>query len=176
LQRPDGTVAAGPPTTWKGLNKPHRADRRWARAWSPEQISRRLVVDFPDDADMRISHEAIHQALHDQGRGGLTRELVSCLRTGRAPRKPRARSRNKPPVHVTADVVLTQRPAEATDHAVPGHWGGDLNIGLNRRRSAPSWSAPAATRRWSTYRACPDTASSRRSRTDPHSAATAPSP
>lgn len=58
LKRPDGTGVPGPPTTWKGLNKPHRADRRWASAWSPEQISRRLVVDFPDDEDMRISHEA----------------------------------------------------------------------------------------------------------------------
>src|SRR5215218_2064831 len=132
LQRPDGTVAAGPPTTWKGLNKPHRADRRWATAWSPEQISRRLVVDFPDDADMRISHEAIYQALYIEGRGALKRELVACLRTGRALRKPRERSRNKPQGHVTAEVVLSERPAEAEDRAVPGHWEGDLIIGLNR--------------------------------------------
>ena len=132
LQRPDGTVAAGPPTTWKGLNKPHRADRRWATAWSPEQISRRLVIDFPDDADMRISHEAIYQALYIHGRGALNRELVACLRTGRALRKPRERSRNKPQGHVTADVVLSERPAEAEDRAVPGHWEGDLIIGLNR--------------------------------------------
>src|SRR5215211_7965600 len=132
LQRPDGTVAAGPPTTWKGLNKPHRADRRWATAWSPEQISRRLVVDCPDDADMRISHEAIYQALYIEGRGALKRELVACLRTGRALRKPRERSRNKPQGHVTAEVVLSERPAEAEDRAVPGHWEGDLIIGLNR--------------------------------------------
>lgn len=132
LQRPDGTVAAGPSTTWKGLNKPHRADRRWATAWSPEQISRRLVVDFPDDEDMRVSHEAIYQALYIQGRGALQRELVACLRTGRALRKPRERSRNRPQGHVTADVVLSERPAEATDRAVPGHWEGDLIIGLNR--------------------------------------------
>ena len=132
LQRPDGTVAAGPPTTWKGLNKPHRADRRWATAWSPEQISRRLVLDFPDDVDMRISHEAIYQALYIQGRGALKRELVACLRTGRALRKPRERSRNKPQGHVTADVVLSERPAEAEDRAVPGHGEGDLIIGLNR--------------------------------------------
>jgi IS30 family transposase len=105
LQRPDGTAAAGPPTTWKGLNKPHRADRRWATAWSPEQISRRLVVDFPDDADMRISHEAIYQALYIEGRGALKRELVACLRIGRALRTPRERSRNKPQGHVTADVA-----------------------------------------------------------------------
>ncbi len=68
LQRPDGTVAPGPRTTWKGLNKPHRADRRWATAWSPEQVSQRLVVDFPNDEDMRISHEAIYQALHRRTR------------------------------------------------------------------------------------------------------------
>ena len=132
LQRPDGSVAAGPPTTWKGLNKPHRADRRWATAWSPEQISRRLVIDFPDEADMRISHEAIYQSLYIEGRGALKRELVACLRTGRALRKPRERSRNKPQGHVTADVVLSERPAEAADRAVPGHWEGDLIIGLNR--------------------------------------------
>ncbi len=132
LQRPDGTVVAGPQTTWKGLNKPHRADRRWATAWSPEQISQRLVVDFPDDEAMRISHEAIYQALYIQGRGALKRELVACLRTGRALRKPRERSRNKPQGHVTADVVLSERPAEAEDRAVPGHWEGDLIIGLNR--------------------------------------------
>ncbi len=132
LQRPDGSVVAGPATTWKGLNKPHRADRRWATAWSPEQISQRLVIDFPDDADMRISHEAIYQALYIEGRGALKRELVACLRTGRALRKPRERSRNKPQGHVTADVVLSERPAEAEDRAIPGHWEGDLIIGTGR--------------------------------------------
>jgi len=131
LKRPDGTAAPGPPTTWKGLNKPHRADRRWATSWSPEQISRRLVVDFPDDEDMRISHEAIYQALYIEGRGALKRELVACLRTGRALRKPRERTRNRPQGHVTADVVLSERPAEE-DRAVPGHWEGDLIIGLHR--------------------------------------------
>ncbi|WP_298807084.1 IS30 family transposase [uncultured Pseudokineococcus sp.] len=132
LEHPDGTVAPGPATTWKGLNKPHRGDRRWATAWSPEQISRRLVVDFPDDDDMRISHEAIYQALFIEGRGALKRELVACLRTGRALRKPRERARNSPQGHVTADVVISERPAEAEDRAVPGHWEGDLIIGLGR--------------------------------------------
>lgn len=132
LKRPDGTAVPGPPTIWKGLNKPHRADRRWATAWSPEQISRRLVVDFPDDVGMRISHEAIYQALYIEGRGALKRELVACLRTGRALRKPRERARNRPQGHVTADVVLSERPAEADDRAVPGHWEGDLIIGLHR--------------------------------------------
>ena len=132
LQHPDGSTAPGPATTWKGLNKPHRADRRWASAWSPEQISRRLRLDFPDDGAMRISHEAIYQALYIQGRGALQRELVACLRTGRALRKPRERARNRSQGHVTADVVLSERPAEAEDRVVPGHWEGDLIIGLNR--------------------------------------------
>jgi len=132
LLRPDGTAVRGPATTWKGLNKPHRGDRRWGTAWSPEQISRRLVIDFPDDEDMRISHEAIYQALYIEGRGALKRELVACLRTGRALRKPRERARNRPQGHVTADVVLSERPAEADDRAVPGHWEGDLIIGLHR--------------------------------------------
>jgi IS30 family transposase len=133
VRRPDGTIVAGPKTPpWKGLNKPHRQDRRWSTAWSPEQIAHRLEVDFPDDESMRISHEAIYQSLFIQGRGALKRELVTCLRTGRALREPRARSRNKPQGHVTADVVLSERPAEAEDRAVPGHWEGDLIIGTGR--------------------------------------------
>jgi len=130
---PDGTIVPGPKTPpWKGLNKPHRQDRRWSTAWSPEQIAQRLKVDFPDDESMRISHEAIYQSLFIEGRGALKRELVTCLRTGRALREPRARSRNKPQGHVTADVVLSERPAEAEDRAVPGHWEGDLIIGTGR--------------------------------------------
>jgi IS30 family transposase len=131
--RTDGTIVPGPTTPpWKGLNKPHRQDRRWSTAWSPEQIAHRLKVDFPDDESMRISHEAIYQSLFIEGRGALKRELVTCLRTGRALREPRARSRNKPQGHVTADVVLRERPAEAEDRAVPGHWEGDLIIGTGR--------------------------------------------
>ena len=133
VRRPDGTIVAGPtPPPWKGLNKPHRQDRRWSTAWSPEQIAQRLKIDFPDDESMRISHEAIYQSLFIEGRGALKRELVACLRTGRALRKPRARSQNKPQGHVTADVVISQRPAEADDRAVPGHWEGDLIIGTGR--------------------------------------------
>lgn len=127
VKRADGTVVAGPVTAdWKGRNKPHRQDRRWATAWSPEQISHRLRIDFPDDESMRISHEAIYQALFIEGRGALKREMVACLRTGRALRQPRARSQNKPQGHVTEDVVLSERPAEAADRAVPGHWEGGL--------------------------------------------------
>ena len=133
VRRPDGSVVTGPETPpWKGLNKPHRADRRWSVAWSPEQISHRLKIDFPDDESMRISHEAIYQSLFIEGRGALKRELVTYLRTGRALRKPRERSRNKPQAHVTEDVVLSKRPAEAADRAVPGHWEGDLIIGTGR--------------------------------------------
>ena len=133
VRRPDGTPVAGPPTApWKGRNKPHRGDRRWVTAWSPEQIASRLKADFPDDESMRISHEAIYQALYVEGRGALKRELVACLRTGRALRVPRARSKRKAWAHVTPEVMISERPAEADDRAVPGHWEGDLIIGLER--------------------------------------------
>lgn len=133
VRRPDGTIVTGPtPAPWKGLNKPHRADRRWALAWSPEQIAQRLKIDFPDDESMRISHEAIYQALFIEARGALKRELVWCLRTGRALRVPRERSRRKTWAHVTEGTLISDRPAEADDRAVPGHWEGDLLIGLER--------------------------------------------
>ena len=133
VRRPDGTPVAGPATEpWKGRNKPHRGDRRWVTAWSPEQIARRLKVDFPDDDSMRISHEAIYQALYVESRGALKRDLVACLRTGRALRVPRARSKRKAWAHVTPEVMISERPAEADDRAVPGHWEGDLIIGLER--------------------------------------------
>ena len=130
---PDATSAAGPvPAQWKGRNKPHRGDRQWVTGWSPEQIARRLEFEFPDDASMRISHEAIYQALYVESRGALKRELVACLRTGRALRVPRARSRQKAWAHVTSEVMISERPATVEDRAVPGHWEGDLIIGLNR--------------------------------------------
>ena len=85
VTHPDGSVVAGPTVrVWKGRNKPRRDDRPWTVAWSPEQISHRLRVDFPQDESMRVSHEAIYQALYVQGRGALRRELAACLRTGRA--------------------------------------------------------------------------------------------
>jgi transposase-like protein len=91
VRRPDGTAVPGPkPAAWTGRGKPHRQDRRWATAWSPEQISARLKVDFPHDESMRISHEAIYQALYVQGRGALRRELTACLRSGRALRGPQS--------------------------------------------------------------------------------------
>ncbi|MGR8007413.1 IS30 family transposase [Streptomyces hypolithicus] len=128
----DGAPAPGPAVSrWKGRNKPRRQDRRWATSWSPQQISNRLRVDFPDDESMRISHEAVYQALYVQGRGGLKRELVACLRTGRALRVPRARTAGRGKKFVTEEVLISQRPAEVEDRAVPGHWEGDLIIGLN---------------------------------------------
>jgi IS30 family transposase len=129
----DGSQASGPSAPrWKGRNKGRRQDRRWATAWSPEQIAHRLPIDFPDDGSMRISHEAIYRSLYVQGRGALRRELVACLRTGRALRVPRARARQRAAGHVTAEVMISQRPAEVTDRAVPGHWEGDLIIGSDR--------------------------------------------
>jgi len=81
---------------------------------------------------MRISHEAIYQALYIQGRGALKRELTQCLRTGRALRVPRARTHGRGKSFVTPEILISERPAEADDRAVPGHWEGDLILGLNR--------------------------------------------
>jgi IS30 family transposase len=133
VQDDDGREIKGPrQAPFKGRNKPHRGDRKWVNGWSPEQISNRLQIDFPDDESMRISHESIYQSLYIQGRGALKRELVSCLRTGRALRVPRARAQAKAWAHVNEDVMISHRPAEAEDRALPGHWEGDLIIGLNR--------------------------------------------
>ncbi|MEV7180127.1 IS30 family transposase [Kitasatospora sp. NPDC093679] len=129
----DGRIVEGPQVPdWKGRNKPRRQDRRRATAWSPEQTSQRLRVDFPEDESMRISPEAIYQALYAQGRGALKRELVACLRTGRSLRVPRERTRQSLRGHVTADVLISERPVEAEDRAVPGHWEGGLIIGTGR--------------------------------------------
>ena len=126
-----GTVVPGPAVSWKGRRHGPRQDRRWASAWSPEQIARRLRLDFPDDETMRISHEAIYQALYIQGRGALRRELTACLRTGRALRVPRARTRGRGKSFVAPEIMISQRPVEATDRVVPGHWEGDLILGLD---------------------------------------------
>ena len=138
---------AGPgPVPWIGRRHGRRTDRRWARSWSPEQIAQPAPVDFPDDESMRISHEAIYQALYVQGRGALERELAACLRTGRALRVPRARTRGRGKKFVTAEVMISERPAEVEDRAVPGHWEGDLIWGWTARRSAPSSNARPGSR------------------------------
>ena len=117
---------------WKGRRHGPRQDRRWSRAWSPEQISRRLPFDFPNDESMRISHEAIYQSLYVQGRGALRRELTACLRTGRALRVPERRVDARGKKFIAPEVMISQRPSDAMDRAVPGHWEGDLIIGLNK--------------------------------------------
>lgn len=127
---PGGAPIAGPTVSWKGRRHGRRQDRRWAHAWSPEQIASRLPVDFPDDMTMRISHEAIYQALFIQGRGALRRELTACLRSGRALRVPRARTGGRGKGFVTPEIMISERPADAADRAVPGHWEGDLILGL----------------------------------------------
>lgn len=132
IHTPDGRAVSGPHTHWTKRKRPRRQDRRWAHSWSPEQIAQRLPADFPEDGSMRISHEAIYQALYIQGRGALRRELTACLRTGRALRVPRARARQRRDGMVTPEVMISQRPADVEDRAVPGHWEGDLIIGLNR--------------------------------------------
>ena len=101
------------------------------QGWSPEQISERLKVDFADDESMPISHEAIHQALYVESRGARKRELVACLRPSGAA-SPRARPRRQAWAHVTPEVMISGRPAEVEDRAVPGHREGDLVIGLKR--------------------------------------------
>jgi len=103
----------------------------WLQAWwSPQQISRRLRIEFPGDPMMWVSHETIYQALYVQGRGELRRELARCLRTGRARRRARGRAGH---TRMTDMVMISQRPAEAQDRAVPGHWEGDLLIGKDCR-------------------------------------------
>ncbi len=130
VQGSDGVAVGGPDIAWIGRRRGRRRDRRWARSWSPEQISNRLRLDFPDDESMRVSHEAIYQTLFVQGRGALKRELTACLRTGRTLRVPRARARGRGKGFVIDEVMISQRPAEAADRAVPGHWEGDLILGL----------------------------------------------
>jgi IS30 family transposase len=125
-----GKSVVGPTVAWKGRRHGRRKHRRWARAWSPEQISHRLPIDFPEDASMRISHEAIYQALYIQGRGALRRELTACLRTGRALRVPRERTRGRGKSFITPEVLISERPPTIEDRAVPGHWEGDLILGL----------------------------------------------
>jgi IS30 family transposase len=99
--------------------------------WSPEQISRRLKRDFPDRSELHVCHETIYQALYVQGRGELRRELAAALRSGRARRKPRRQVQQRQPRFAHPMVMISERPPEVADRAVPGHWEGDLIIGAN---------------------------------------------
>ncbi|HQV90743.1 MAG TPA: IS30 family transposase [Phycicoccus sp.] len=100
-----------------------------AQEWSPEQISCRLRRDFPDDPEMHVSHETIYQALYVQGRGELRRELAKSLRSGRTRRKPQRQPHERRQRFSEPMVMISDRPAEVEDRAVPGHWEGDLIIG-----------------------------------------------
>jgi IS30 family transposase len=120
--------------------KPHRlrhgkllreVSRRLLALWSPQQIAQRLRLDYPDDPDMRVSHETIYQSLFVQGRGELRRELARCLRSGRTARRPRGRADGRG--RLPGMVMLSERPPEAADRAVPGHWEGDIILGAGGR-------------------------------------------
>lgn len=110
----------------------HReVSRRLEQLWSPQEISRRLPLDHPDDLEMRVSHETIYQSLFVQGRGELRRELARCLRSGRTTRRPRGQAEKRG--RLPGMVMISDRPAEAEDRAVPGHWEGDIILGEGSR-------------------------------------------
>ena len=133
-QRTDERARAGgrarPAKLATNLRLRDQVQQRLKDNHSPEQIAQRLREDFPDDPEMWVSHETIYQSLYVQGRGGLRRELAACLRTGRALRKPRRqaqarRSRDR----IQNMILISERPPEVADRAVPGHWEGDLIMG-----------------------------------------------
>ncbi|MBO2452769.1 IS30 family transposase [Actinomadura barringtoniae] len=139
----------------EGVYQPHRAQRAWAKSrprpkvsklaqagrlrefvahglaerWSPEQICHALVIEFPDEQSMRVSPETIYQAIYVQARGGLRREVADALRTGRTRRKPHRSADQRTRRFVDEMVMISDRPAEVEDRAVPGHWEGDLIVG-----------------------------------------------
>jgi len=103
------------------------------KRWSPEQICRRLRHEFPDRPEMHVTHETVYQALYVQGRGELRRELAKCLRTGRAVRRPHRSPDQRRPRFQAPMLMISERPAEVEDRAVPGHWEGDLIIGAGNQ-------------------------------------------
>ncbi len=105
-----------------------------AQRWSPAEVAARLPVDHPDDPELRVSHETIYASLYLQGKGGLKRELISALRSGRLRRRPRRRGENARRANVLGAISpISDRPPEAADRAIPGHWEGDLIMGAFNR-------------------------------------------
>lgn len=134
-QRRSETRARRPKTGKLGRSAHLRAEvqRLLKKKYSPEQIAGRLAKKYPHSPEMQVSHETIYKALYVQGRGELRRELAKCLRTGRALRKPRnRRADNERRGRIPGMVSISERPAEADDRAVPGHWEGDLIIGKDQ--------------------------------------------
>lgn len=172
LGRPASTVKREIDTySIDDVYRPHQAQRAWARGrprpkesklaqdgplrdyvtkklqqrWSPEQICQALVNEFPNDEGMRVSTETIYQAIYLQARGGLRREVTVALRTGRTRRKPHRRPDQRTPRFVDEMIMISERPAEVEDRAVPGHWEGDLIIGT-RNESAIATLVERSTR------------------------------
>lgn len=118
-----------------GQNPELRAyiQERLSKRWSPEQIARMLRADFPGQEEMHVVHETIYLALYSRGRGELGRELHSALRTGRGRRKPRQQAQRRQPRFRDPMIMISERPQEVEDRAIPGHWEGDLIIGKNQR-------------------------------------------
>lgn len=108
-------------------------ERRLRARWSPQQIAARLIRDYPDDVRMRVSHETIYKTLFVQARGALRKELTACLRTGRAQRRPHMRTERSGAGRLRNIILISDRPPEVEDRAVPGHWEGDLIIGKGGR-------------------------------------------
>jgi IS30 family transposase len=120
-------------------------EEKLADCWSPQQIARWLRRTYPEHQEMQVSHETIYLSLFIQGRGALRRELAQCLRTGRAYRRPKTKRDPTGKGRIVDPVMISERPAEADDRAVPGHWEGDLLMG--KRQTAIG----TLVERWSRY-------------------------
>jgi IS30 family transposase len=133
----DAGRASNPVKLATNLQLRREVQDRLKQNHSPEQVSRRLREDFPEDSELQVSHEAIYQALYIQGRGALKRELTKHLRTGRSMRKPQRQAATRTARrggHPIKDMVnISERPPEAADRAVPGHWEGDLITGAENK-------------------------------------------